>query len=336
MIEWVVGGVLVAGVIVLLPVLKVVAKVAPYAYPGARSRAMRSQLLDDDDMQPLLRRSYTDILYELQSYYPDLTQRLGEDMTFTQLDSVLRAELIETFLKVRRMSPEKTKRFIDALLEKYDLQVIESVVRTQAVSANRTSEILHPTETFSKNFILKETIRIEELLNELKDTPYFAVLSEYRDQVEKGEYEAFETALDLVYLKRLLSAAKTPESRGYAKFLIDSHNMSLVLKGREAIIPGGKIPLEALKDAKREDVIKAATDAGYKGVSGDHPAEVERTMRVALKRYGESLMARDPLSEAPIIGVLILKQIAHRNTSILLKMKSAGMKEERITEVLVQ
>lgn len=328
-----IGGVLIAGVIVLLPVLKTVNRVAPFAYPNARIRAMRARLVHKEEFEEFASRPYADVLYELRERIPPLS-KLGTDISFARIDKALREDLVDSLLLVKRISPQQTKGFIQAIISKYDIQVIESIVRSQKARINVKYDILHATEVFSPSFIAKQNITLEDLKNELTGTVYAEILSKYETDIKKHQYEKFETELDLLYFARVLSSAKTQDAKTYAKDLIDAHNISHQLKGMDAIIPGGRIQVEDLHGKSPEQIIAIAAQAGIT-LKGNTPQHIEKSMQEHIKNHAKGLLAKDPLSEATIVGFIGLKTITTRNTVILLKLLAHGFDAEKIREVLV-
>ena len=331
---YVIGGVLLAGVIALIPVSYVLTRIAPYAYPNARVRAMRGGLVRTQELIDLADRPYNDIIYYLeQNHYPGLSSHTGPDLSYANLDAALRSHLIQTLEKVIRISPQNTKPYLQALTRKYDIQVVEGVVRALAANTNITADILHQTKVFTKEFVAKEKHTLEDLREELRGTQLEAVISEHKKSIEEQEFEAFEEALDLLYFKQLLSKASSQEARGYTKRLIDNHNVALINKGREAIIPGGRVSLEELAGTREEQLVEVLKSKGY-AVTSAQPTVMERELQVSLKNYAKALLNKDPLSEASIIGFVALKTINVRNTAILLKMKYHDMTAQEIAEVV--
>ncbi len=308
---YIIGGVIVAGVIALIPVGYVLAKIYPYSYPNARIRAMKAKLIQEEEFTNLLTRPYKDIIYYLeQKHYPFITAYTGATYDYASLESALRTHMVETIEKVRRISPQQTREFVDALLAKYDIQVIEAIIRGISAKTNKKNDILHQTKLFREEFVTREQYSLNDLQYELKNTPYEQFIKTYRSQLEKQQYAAFEEALDKYYFAKLLQKASSPYAKKYVQKLIDAHNVALYNKGKEPDIPGGKIG----SYDKKEDYVKA----GYE--VAENPQEQEKLMYKEIKRYAIDLFRKEPLSEASIIGYIALKTINVRNTFILLKL----------------
>ena len=334
---YVIGGVVIAGVIALIPALYVTNRVAPYAYPNARVRAMKAKLIRTEELINLAQRPYNDIIYYLeQNHYPNLSSHTGPDLSFASLDAALRNHLVETLEKIKRISPQDTKPYLQALLDKYDIQVVENVTRSLATDTNITTDILHQTKIFSKEFINKQEHTLNDLRNELKGTQLEKIISEHQTAINNHEFKAFEQALDLLYFKGLRSKANSQAAKNYTKRLIDSHNVALINKQEEAIIPGGKISCEELNNVQTtNELVQRLQEAGYE-VQETQKQLIERAMQENLKKYAKTLLDKDPLSQASIIGFTALKIINVRNTAILLKMKYHDLPAQEIAEVLAR
>ncbi len=336
LIAGVLGGLTMAGIAVLIPVFKTVAEVYPYSYTNARLRSMRPQLVTDEELRTLASKSYSDIIYFLEKKnYPGLSDYLGVDFSYASVETALRTSLLFEFSKLKRIVPEQSRKFVQAVLSSFDVQIIQSIARVSGASLASKKDILHITEVFSAEFITKKEHTLDDLYNELKGSIYFPIISKHLDSLKKKNFKDFELELDLLLYKRLLHTATSSFARGYVKRQIDLRNISLAFKQEKAIIPGGKIPLEDFVGKKQVvDVVTLAQKHGYK-IHADHAETVERELQRNMRDYGLKMMAKNPLSEASIVGFTILKQINMHNINILLKLKYHDYPAERIREVMI-
>lgn len=327
-------GFLILSIVILIPLAKTIAPIFPYAYTNARLRAMRTQLLSKKDYEELIKKPYTEIIYALgRKNYPDLSKRIGVDTTYASVESAFRSQLIQRLEKIKHISPQQSKPFVKALLAKYDIQLIQSIVRTTTTKYSVKRDIYHQSTLFTKDFLTKEQPTIDDLYNQLKGTRYEEILTKHQEALKKKQFKAFEEELDLYYFKKLLRSAKTIEAKTYTKMLIDRHNISLVLRGETALIPNGRIPLEKIKGTKETgQITKLIAEHGY-NTQNKEPELIERDLARAFKKKGELFMSKNPLSEATIIGYIILLTTDIRTLNILLKMKYHEFDNEKIREV---
>lgn len=334
MIEYILvllASIILLGVVVMIPVFKVVSAKYPYASVQARLRVMRKKLLGADDFERLLDADYTDIVYRLdKTVYPGLRELFGPDTSYAAVDSALRTKVVRDLLRVRTFSPPEVKGFVTALLRKYDILMIESIIRSSSFHDASRRDIMGITEVFSEDYINRGDFSFQSLMTELKGTKYSAILEKHAESINQGKYRELEEELDLFYFQKLLSSANTTLARSYVKKMIDIQNISLALKGEKAKVPGGVIALESFT----EDVVKVANEHGYK-LSGDTPAEIERSAEKHVYDFGISCFSKDPLSDAPLVGYIVQSRTCARNANILLKLKSKGLAKDAIKEVLV-
>jgi V/A-type H+/Na+-transporting ATPase subunit C len=320
-------------IIVLIPVFLSVSKVYPYAYTNSRLRVMRSDLIRTNDFENLIKRDYNDIIYQLEKKkLPSLTKYLSGDFSYGSVDSALRTELINTLTKVKKISPEESKKFVKLVLSKYDIQLIESIVRTLDAKTDTKTDLVHATEVFSQDFLNKKDHTIEELYNELKGTVYQPLLDKHIKNIKQRKFEEFEKELDLLFFKRMLHGASSIEAKKYVKIMIDNHNIGLALKNLKPIIPGGRIQKEKITN-NLEDLKKLVSSKGINS-NANTKEKFEKDLHLYLKQTGEKMFNKNPLSEATIVGFIIIKTINIRNLNILLKLKHEKISEEEIKEVL--
>lgn len=337
-----IAGILCLSVVALVAVFKVVAKIYPYAYLNARIRAMHARLLKKEDFQLLLNKPYNDAIFTLdKKYFPHLSNFTGSDLSFSSLDSALRASLIKDLAKVYRMVPTQSKKFISVILSKYDIMVIQSIVRSSHVKflkSDSIKDILSVTEVFNKNFLDQGNFDLNSLFNELKGTPYHPIMEKHLEDLRKGRFLKFELELDLLYFKRLLHEAKSRPAKEFVKRTIDLHNVSLVLKGLDPVISGGKVSKEELQQFVKKAALQQLADLlqkhGYNiNKSGDEK-QLEHDLYKDFNDFGTKLLSFDPLSENSLVGFIIIIQAMVRNVNILLKLKSHGFTKEQIEGVL--
>ncbi len=337
-----IAGILGLGIIALVAVFKVVAKIYPYAYLNARIRAMHSRILKKEDFAELLDKPYNEIVYTLdKQYFPHLASFTGSDFSYSSLDSALRASLIRDLAKVYRMVPTQSRRFLSVILSKYDILVIQSIVRSshaKLLNNDSIKDIISVTEVFHKNFLDQGNFDLTSLFNELKGTTYHPVMEKHLEDLRAGKFLDFELELDLLYFRRLLHEAKSRPAKQYVKRMIDMHNVSLVLKEISPIIPGGKIPLENLTVYTKSNSLPQLTELlrkhGYVITASENQKQLEHSMYKDFMVFGNGLLSGEPLSENSLIGFIIILQSMVRNVNILLKLKSHGFTKEQISEVL--
>ena len=334
----IVGIVLVFGVVVLIPIFQTVAKIYPYSYPNARVRSLKSKLVTKNEFEDLLTKPYNEIIYYLEKkHYTNLSKFLDLDFSFASLEVAIRSDLINTVGKLISISPSPIKEFLIVYAKRFDIQVIEALVRSLNRKFRISRDILHVTKTFSKDFIYKDNHSIEDIENELKQTGFRKFIDKYKDQLRNNKFTQFEVDLDLFYYNKLIHAASSRNQKRFVKRLIDLRNISSFVKGIKPNIAGGKILLDKLDLGV--DLLKVLKNSGYKikfngEDNSNYLDKIERELQLCLLKFANDLLKNEPLSDASILGFLLLKIINSRNLIILLKMKSHDIESSKIREVL--
>jgi len=192
---------------------------------------------------------------------------------------------------------------------------------------------LSVTNTFSKDFIYRNNHSIEEIENELKQTGFRKFIDKHKDQIRNNKFADFEVDLDLFYYNKLIHVASSRNQKRLVKRLIDLRNVSLFIKDVKPNIVGGKISLDKLDDLNI-DLLKVLKDHGYKIDNNCEVDKIERVLQLNLFKFANDLLKNEPLSDASILGFLLLKIINVRNLIILLKMKQHHIESSKIREVL--
>ncbi len=339
-----IAGILMLGIVALVAVFKVVAKIYPYAYINARIRAMHARLLKEEDFLELLDKPYNEIVYTLdKEYFPHLANFLGSDFSYSSLESAIRASLIKDLAKIYRMVPQDSKRLLAIMLSQYDIMVIQSIVRSshaKLLKADSIKDIVSVTEVFHKDFLDQGNFDLASLYNELKGTPYHDVMEKHLEELREGKFLNFELELDLLHFSRLLHEAKSRAAKEYVKRIIDMHNVSLCLKGIKPAIPGGRVEMEKIEQFSNSpstslsQLVAVLRSHGYNINEAENESSIEKSMYKEFTEFGDGLLSGEPLSENSLIGFIIIIRTMARNVNILLKLKSHGFTKEQISGVL--
>lgn len=332
---YVVGGVVVAGVIALIPVMYTLTTLYPYSYPNARVRARKNKLVSDQTLQNYVQRPLEDILYTLEDEgLPELTPYLEPDVTYASIDNALRNHFIAEIQELRRISPEPVKSFLKAYLEKFKVRLIKNVVRRQNTTLTETTSLLPRGLRFSIQFRELTEPTLKDLEQELTGTPYRPLLEKHLEQIREGNLYDFEHDLNILYLERLHKQAKSENTKKYVKKHIDRLNLTASLKNANEYAKGGRINRETLHNATTLKEYKdALQDAGYE-IEANTPQELETGFKHHIERFAHTLLGKQPLSDAGIVAYLILKSRNMEKLNILLKLKYHDTEPHKILDAL--
>jgi vacuolar-type H+-ATPase subunit C/Vma6 len=332
---YVIGGIILAGFLVLIPVGYVLKDYVIYAYTNARLRAKTQSLPDADQLKQYATRSFEDIIYALnEDNILDLTDYLKPTITYGAIDTALRSHHIAAIRELKRITPQTYHRFLTAYLKKFKVRVLKNLVRQQHIEHAETTKQLPRSLRFSLAFRDQPTPGLDDIQQELQGTQLGDIFNEHEDSIRNGDYDAFEHDLNIHLLQQQLKHAPTQTAKTYVKQNIDRLNLSSSLKNTSTYAEGGRLPTEALDKATTiNDYNTILTEHNYP--TAETKDNLHKVFRQHLKAHADKLSGRQPLSDNIIISYLIEKAYAMKNLNILLKLTYHEKPAEHIRNTLI-
>ena len=218
-----------------------------YAYPNAKIRALKGQLLPENTFRALLHcERFEEVLNILHSthYAEALSELPGTEISGPQLNSVLYRSLFQDYEKTIRALSRNLQPFFILLYQKYELINLKTILRGifSQSSAEEVQALLLPTERhtlFSKDALL--TFRnVQDVINHLQGSFFQYPLNRaLRRFEEEQEIFPLEMALDLHYYHTLwdeikpLPAAEQKILRRLLGIWLDLLNVSWIVRFKE-------------------------------------------------------------------------------------------------------
>jgi len=345
-----------------------------YGYSNARVRGMRSRLLKQPFMDSLMQaKELSGAIQSLMEteYGVDLEERLLHGRTAGQIDLALKDNMVRTFRKVLSLVNDDSIKMLNALLGRWDLFNIKTIVRGRHMS-------LSPEEIVESMIAVGQLTQIDlgelarqESVKGVVDTlstwklpfavPLRAAMPEY---IESGNLAVLELALDKYYTEW---ATKRLKGRGVNKRLvkrflgtqIDTINLLTCLRLLNAdigdqdplrfFLPGGiqvseKLfgDLARMSDVdevydrlKRTPYGRPVEEVAIKYIESGSISVFERALEDYLMRRAFSVGRGDPLGVGVIIAYLWMKANEVTNLRIIVKGVSVGMPVQRMREELI-
>ncbi|PKQ37027.1 MAG: ATP synthase A1 subunit C [Actinobacteria bacterium HGW-Actinobacteria-1] len=345
-----------------------------YGYCNARVRGMRSRLLKQAFMDGLMQaKDLGGIITSLMEteYAPELEERLLHGRSTGQIDLALKDNMVRTFRKVLSLVNDESLEVLGALLGRWDLFNIKTVIRGRhmSLSSEEITESMVAVAQLSQ--IDLDELSRQQSVKGVVDTlstwklpfavPLRAAMPEY---VESGNLAVLELALDKYYTEW---AAKRLKGRGVnqrlsRRFLgtqIDTINLltcfrllNADLGDQDALrffLPGGTFVTEALfRDLasmsdvdevydrlKRTPYGRPVEEVAVKYIESGSVSVFERALEDYLMRRAFAAGQGDPLGVGIIIAYLWMKANEVTNLRIIVKGVSVGMPTERMREELI-
>jgi len=332
---YIVGGIILAGFLVLIPVGYTIKDYVIYAYSNARIRAKQSLLLNADQLSKYSRRSFEDIVYDLkQQDYLDLTDYLSPSIAYGEIDTALRSHHIANIKELQRITPDTYNTFLKTYLLKFKVRVLKNLVRQQHNERAETTKDLPTSLRFSLSFRDNPHPSLDDIKAELQGTQLATIFNDHEDNIRDGKYEAFEQDLNIHVLKQQLRTAPTQTAKQYVKKNIDRLNVSSALKNTSTYAEGGRLPTNELDNAttinEYNDIL---AEHGYP--TADTKDRLQHILREHLNAYAQRLQSKQPLSDNHIIAYLIRKAYTMKNLNTLLKLSYHDTNPATIRDALI-
>lgn len=178
---------------------------------SSKVRVLYGKRLSNDDMNEMLKkRSVGDIASFLKETpsYSDALSGINEKLVHRgQLESILKKTLFEEYIKVYKFAYENDKTFLKTILIKYEIEQILSFVRF--LRAGQPEEFIYSIPEFIIDTSKVDFAKIskcnnfDSLLESLRDTPYYEVLSKYKGSSNLN-YSDIESLLFSFYFTLIL------------------------------------------------------------------------------------------------------------------------------------
>lgn len=354
------------GAIVVIATIRPLLDLFPYAYPNARVRARVGRLFSEKQLSEILE---SDNLDEVQNYlrgFPEYAQYVDK----YPLEKALDTQLADTYDLVARIAPGDIKGVFRALLKKWDIRNIKSVITAKEVGLNseKTMELLIPFGDLKDDLgQLSEVNSVTDIITALEGTDYAKILEDALPAYQNTQMVLpLEAALDKYYLENLLRASANPADDNsslvhtYIGSQVDVTNLKIILRAKvdglkyDDISPymisnGYQIRDWKLKDLMEAEDVSAVVSAmegtdyapilsealnGYNQTGS--VASFEKDLDIYLTKMARNFAVKKPFGAGPMIGFLNRKENEIRNLKVIARGKrEVNFPAAMIKEMLV-
>jgi V/A-type H+-transporting ATPase subunit C len=339
-----------------------------YEYVGARVRARKAKLFDDDDYRKMVRMSPNEIArFMEESEYSEEINRLGARYEGVDLiEYALYDNMARHFSDIVSWANGSLRDTVVDYLRSYDAWNVKTVLRgvfTGATPEEIRADLI-PAGELDESMLedLAERDEVETVVEELGGTVFGEALDDaLREFSETGVLLPLENAVDRTFYEGLLKGERpAPESpKGvYTDFLrseIDILNVRNALRAAgsekvdvgEYFIEGGDLfsegELERLV-GNREELVNALRESEYGDAledaiealeETDSLVEFDRALDKLLMEFAGTMTNRYPNSVAPVISYILSKEREVQNIRGIARGKEAGLSVEEIEQEVV-
>lgn len=372
-----VGIALVAGVVlfftIMVPILRLVLEISPFAYPNARIRGMQSKLLPAARLEELLEMpAIMEIFAYLEgSDYEAHIARIEGDKTVEAVENALNNCLAETYAKVIGMAPTCVASIFKSIVLQWESRNLKAVLRAlyAGVPVKEVSHGLVPIGHFTQEDLesFYDLRSVEELVSKLEDTEYGPVLGEAMTQyTETGSIQPLEVALDQYVYQRLWRSVESQSEENAHNLKtffgkeIDVKNIKTLLRAKVDGIPTEAVKplalpmgfelnvdqIESLAEAKDVEGVLAGLEGTSYGAmlmealpeydSTKSLLPFEKALDTYLAKAARAISNSQPFGVGPLIGYLSSKDVEVRNLRCIIRGIGAGLSPDRMKGLLVE
>ncbi len=328
-----------------------------YSYLNTRVRAMESKLFKNDMYIKLLNMEVSQIARFLgEGNYKEEIESLSRTYRGVELiEHSINTNLGNSYHKLLKMSGKKAAKYAFAILTRWDIHNIISILRGKYSKATdyEIEKTLIPIGEMPFNFILSlvKIYSYEDVLRRLKKLDKFDFLDETKDIAD------IESELFKMYFKNTLDNFKKEKKSLFFKFIrteIDIINIKNIMRMRrygfafeeeqKNIIEGGLFisidDLSSLLRSSDADFLKEMKKTPYGPIIEMHWQEktlfyLEESLEKYLMKYAKEQFIGDPFTIMPVLHYIISKKIEVENIRKISRGKASNIEKKIIEDSLV-
>lgn len=328
-----------------------------YSYVNTRVRAMESKLFKKDVYIKLLNMEVPQIARYIgeYEYKNEIINLSSEYRGIDLIENALNENLANTYNKIVCMSGKKASNYIFAVLKRWDIHNIISILRGKfaKVATKDIEKTLIPIGEIPFIFIqsLLTLTSYEDVIKKLKKIDQFSFLDETKEIAD------IESELYKNYYSGILDKFGKDKKSLFVNFIrmeIDIINLRNILRMRrygftveeehKNVIDGGLYfnieKLSKLLRASDSEFLEVITKTPYGNILESHLSEptlfiVEEELEKFLMEYAKKQFKGEHLSIIPILHYIISKKVEVDNIRKISRGKSSNIENKIIEESLV-
>jgi len=340
-----------------------------YAYTATKAKAMKSQLMKEDDYNKMLQLGMSELIHFVsEAGYSKEIAELGDKMK--GIDLIERAtyyNMATTFKTLLNGSQGELHTVLAAYLQKWDNWNIKVILRGKSygVSADDIRDDTVPAGSMSAEVLdrLIALDSIDEIISAYEKIESITipseVLHEYHETGNLGKIEDFIDTYQYVRLLKILNINNIPTHMfsDYIRTEIDFRNLETIMKLKaegvygdavmQYIIPGGRQIdnkfAKQLADAEKiEDTFGDLAQLDFyedlKDYIDEGVADARTVSQISQKhkiRLAKRFSSQYPLSVLPVVDYMINMENEARNVRTIARGIESGLSREDIKSLLV-
>ncbi len=348
-------------------------RIMPYVYCSAKVSAWEARLLPEARLREFADTAkVANILAGLDDtdYRPYLSDipRI-EDVDVVAIERALKRNLTERYQELLKLVPRERRETIRKLIGRTDIWNLKTLLTAihNNVPKERRMEEMVPSPTFSEERLklLTSAGDFQELLDYLRETEFFSVLSEALKDYEKIGLIALLSALDRHYYSSLWAEVLSKKAqrrtlKALVGYELDAVNIKLILRLKREhvppdemikyiILPSHEVTEGMMKSMIIADDISSAVEVIryttygpiLRGALSEVEASgsllpIEKALDEGLLRVCKREALVRPMGIGPAVAYIFLKEKEVRNLRTVIKLKADKVEPVKIKEMLVK
>lgn len=342
------------------------AEIFKYGHLTTKIRAMKGKMLTEADYNELLqKKSVKDVANYLKTstYYVDTFKDLDEsDVHRGYIEILLQQSILADAIKISKYLRGTEKQLYRFIYRKHEIEDLKKMLRLlttgkslseidrRSLFINKYSKIDFNAALASKN--------IRELIDSLKNTRFYSLLNPlYKSDTGLDLFSA-ESALDLYYynviLKNLQDYSRDKQDtmiENIIRMEVDLKNIFMIYRGKKyyqvskELMHLYHIPfyyklkekdiIEMIEAPSAEEVLQIISSKYYSKKILFHQSNWERQYYRFMRSAISKCMRDEPLSMAPVMGYIYLKEIESMNITTIVEGIRYNVEPHQIKELLV-
>ena len=361
-----IGGAAAVGIIVFMPVLKLVLDIAEYSYSNTRISGMNGALVKGKRYSELLDAQNLDEFVGMldNSPYTEFFGKLGTNINDETVERAIEEEYAFEKDKIMSILPDSAGRLLRVYFKREEVRLIKNILR--GISSGDRSMLgeLQPLGAINPARLgsLLEAENVKEFVARLEGTQYYEPLNNAYPEYEEAKNLIFlESAIDRYILDQIWKYTAYAENlqilREFIGLEIDINNIMVSLRAKEDKIRGQELErhlirgglqlnekrLKEVSDAEGvQDVVSLLEQTNYGPVLSEvlpkYDAEGIVVFQNALRKYSVGVsknFAAQTFQLGPTLAYLIRKENEVTNLKTIVNCKAVGMDKTRIEGMLV-
>ncbi len=325
-----------------------------YPYLSARIRVRKAKLLKGSDYEKMLKMD----IHTLIKFLEDrgfAFEGVSEKNPFEIVEAGINAHLESEFSALSKIAQGSAKIAFLLYLKRYDLENVKILLRMKRLG-EFDANVFICAGSLKRSAIEKlRHCEVREILSSLRLLTEKEI-NELAKLYEEENFVDLENFLDKKYLFAVAKATRNLKREGawikkFVRMRIDVINLrklySLKKAGakREEIIPL-LLPFGTIPRKELEELAGMELEEMHAKISRRFPelaetevrrdlGEIDARLEVNLLKTAEKLMHAHPLSLAPLMAYVLMKEAEARNIKLIARAKYHGVEEEEIRKNLV-